>query len=68
MRALDLSNYDGVLAFGEALRSRYERLEHAPRVWTWHEAADTRVFRPMPGLEKPLDLQLLFDTVARYCG
>lgn len=56
MRALDLSNYDGVLAFGEALRSRYEHLEHAPRAWTWHEAADTRVFRPMPGLEKPLDL------------
>jgi spore maturation protein CgeB len=56
MRALDLSNYDGVLAFGEALRSRYERLEGAPRAWTWHEAADTRVFRPMPGLDKPLDL------------
>jgi spore maturation protein CgeB len=56
MRALDLSNYDGVLAFGEALRSRYERLADAPRAWTWHEAADTRVFRPMPGLEKPLDL------------
>lgn len=56
MRALDLSNYDGVLAFGEALRLRYEQLESAPRAWTWHEAADTRVFRPMPGLEKPLDI------------
>ena len=56
MRALDLSNYDGVLAFGGALRSRYEQLANAPRAWTWHEAADTRVFRPMPGLEKPLDL------------
>lgn len=56
MRSLDLSNYDGVLAFGEALRSRYEQLPGAPRAWTWHEAADTRVFRPMPGLEKPLDL------------
>src|SRR5579883_770596 len=56
MRALDLSNYDGVLAFGDALRSRYEELKDVPRAWTWHEAADTRVFRPMPGLEKPLDL------------
>jgi spore maturation protein CgeB len=56
MRSLDLSNYDGVLAFGETLRRRYERLEGAPRAWTWHEAADTRVFRPLPGLEKPLDL------------
>lgn len=43
---LDLSHYDGVLAYGEALRQVY--LEHgwARRVWTWHEAADTRVFRP----------------------
>lgn len=56
MRALDLSNYDGVLAFGEALRSRYTQLQQVPRAWTWHEAADTRIFRPMPGLEKPLDL------------
>jgi spore maturation protein CgeB len=56
MRALDLSNYDGVLAFGEALRNRYEQLAGTPRAWTWHEAADTRVFRPIPGLEKPLDL------------
>lgn len=56
MRALDLSSYDGVLAFGEALGRRYEQLEHVPRAWVWHEAADTRVFRPMPGLEKPLDL------------
>ena len=56
MRALDLSNYDGVLAFGETLRGCYERLEQAPRAWTWHEAADARVFRPLAGLEKPLDL------------
>jgi spore maturation protein CgeB len=56
LRALDLSNYDGVLAVGEALRRRYEKLERAPRAWVWHEAADTRVFRPMPGLEKPLEL------------
>ncbi|HEX5459097.1 MAG TPA: glycosyltransferase [Steroidobacteraceae bacterium] len=56
MRALDMSHYDGVLAFGETLRGCYERLESAPRAWTWHEAADTRVFRPLAGLEKPLDL------------
>lgn len=56
MRALELSHYDGVLAFGEALRSRYEQLGLCPRVWTWHEAADTRTFRPIPELEQPLDL------------
>jgi spore maturation protein CgeB len=56
MRALDLSDYDGVLAFGETLRSRYEKLGFGRRAWTWHEAADTSVFRPMPGLDQPLDL------------
>lgn len=41
----DLSHYDGVLAFGEAISNTYRaRLGHDD-VWTWHEAADTRVFR-----------------------
>lgn len=46
MRAYDLSGYDGVLAFGEALSEVYRRW--GVRVWTWHEAADTRRFRPPP--------------------
>lgn len=49
MAAYDLSRYDGVLAFGAALRSLYEEHSLARRAWTWHEAADTRVFRPLPG-------------------
>lgn len=44
--ALDLSGYDGVLAFGEAVRERFVRQGWSQRVWTWHEAADTRVFHP----------------------
>jgi spore maturation protein CgeB len=40
----DLSGYDGVLAFGEVLRQIYAR--RGSRAWVWHEAADTRVFRP----------------------
>ena len=48
MSSYDLSNYDGVLAFGEAVRSVYLAKGWADRVWTWHEAADTRVFHPMP--------------------
>lgn len=44
MRAFDLSGYDGVLAFGEALSQVYRRWGY--RVWTWHEAADTRRFHP----------------------
>jgi len=40
----DLSGYDGVLAFGEVLRQVYGR--RGCRSWVWHEAADTRLFRP----------------------
>jgi spore maturation protein CgeB len=46
MGALDLSGYDGVLAFGEALRERYLAAGWSRRVFTFHEAADTRVFGP----------------------
>jgi spore maturation protein CgeB len=51
-----LEGYDGVLAFGAALREIYLRRGWARRVWTWHEAADLHVFRPMPGVAKELDL------------
>ncbi|CAN5308888.1 glycosyltransferase [soil metagenome] len=44
--AFDLSRYDGVLAFGDAIRDRYLEKGWAARAWTWHEAADARVFRP----------------------
>jgi len=46
MRAYDLSGYDGVLAFGEALSEVYRRWGWSRRVWTWHEAADLRRFHP----------------------
>jgi spore maturation protein CgeB len=46
--AYDLEHYDGVLAFGEVIRQRYLAQGWARRAWTWHEAADTRVFRPHP--------------------
>jgi spore maturation protein CgeB len=48
IRALDLSAYDGILAFGEALRERYLLAGWGRRVFAWHEAADTSVFRPLP--------------------
>ncbi|QJE73499.1 glycosyltransferase [Aerophototrophica crusticola] len=56
MSRYDLSAYDGVLAFGEAVRQRYLREGWANRAWTWHEAADTRHFRPMPEMAKTGDL------------
>lgn len=46
MRKYDLSGYDGVLAFGEVIRELYLSRGLARRAWTWHEAADTRVFFP----------------------
>lgn len=52
MAAFDLSNYDGVLAFGEVIRDLYLRRGWAGRAWTWHEAADLRVFRPLEAEKK----------------
>ncbi|HET6522462.1 MAG TPA: glycosyltransferase [Geminicoccaceae bacterium] len=48
MAAYDLDGFDGVLAFGEAVREVYLRRGWARRAWTWHEAADVALFRPMP--------------------
>ncbi|MEX0887264.1 MAG: glycosyltransferase [Phycisphaeraceae bacterium] len=49
MQAYDLSRYDGVLAFGEVIRRAYLNRGMARAAWTWHEAADTRVFYPRQG-------------------
>ena len=46
MLAFDLSGYDGILAFGEALSQVYRGWGWGDRVWTWHEAADIRRFHP----------------------
>jgi spore maturation protein CgeB len=43
----DLERYDGILAFGEVIRQRYMSRGWSSRAWTWHEAADPRVFRPL---------------------
>jgi spore maturation protein CgeB len=56
MRAYDLQHYDGVLAYGRVLAELYVKEQLARRVWTWHEAADTDVFRPHPEIEKEGDL------------
>ena len=56
IRALDLTGYDGILAFGEALRERYLRAGWGRQVFTWHEAADDTLFRPLPDLPQRGDL------------
>ncbi|MFB1481132.1 glycosyltransferase [Corallococcus sp. RDP092CA] len=56
MAASDLSRYDGVLAFGDVLRDLYLERGQAQRAWTWHEAADVRVFHPHPRNREVRDL------------
>ena len=46
MARYELDDYDGVLAFGEVIRDLYLRKGWAANAWTWHEAADVRVFQP----------------------
>ena len=52
MRRYDLSAYDGVLAFGDTLAAVYRRWGWGDQVFTWHEAADTRLFHP-PAEQQP---------------
>jgi spore maturation protein CgeB len=43
----DLSRFDAVLAYGNVIRDKYLANGWAQNAWTWHEAADTRVFQPL---------------------
>ena len=47
MKKYDLTHYDGVLAFGEVIRQIYLANSWTKNAWTWHEAADVRIFRPV---------------------
>jgi spore maturation protein CgeB len=52
MARYDLRHYDGVLAYGEVIRELYLERGWTSRAWTWHEAADARLFRPLLGRER----------------
>src|SRR4051812_46551877 len=56
IRLFGTDRFDGVLAFGEALRTIYRDRFNIQRVWTLHEAADTTVFRPHSHAEKKQDV------------
>jgi spore maturation protein CgeB len=56
IRAFGTDQFDGVLAFGEALRSIYRDVFSITRVWTLHEAADVSVFHPLGPREKDTDV------------
>jgi spore maturation protein CgeB len=47
MAGYDLSGFDGVLAYGGVIRDIYLKEGWAKKAWTWHEAADVRLFRPL---------------------
>jgi len=51
MRRYDLRHYDGVLAYGSVIRDLYLERAWTERAWTWHEAADVHLFRPLLGRE-----------------
>jgi spore maturation protein CgeB len=53
---LDLRDYDGVLAFSASIAGIYTRQGWTERAFVWHEAADTRVFRPRPEIRQEADL------------
>ena len=56
MQQFGLDRFDGVLAFGEALRKIYRERFGIDCVWVLHEAADTSVFHPRAHVEKETDV------------
>lgn len=56
MDAYDFAHYDGALVFGDVLKNIYLEQNWLKNVWTWHEAADTTLFKPFPDTEKQGDL------------
>jgi len=57
MLRLNLHQFDGVLAFGEAVRKLYTDGFGMRRAWTFHEAAATDAFQP---LIAPKDIDVLW--------
>lgn len=52
----DLTYFNGVLAFGGAVRQIYLDQGWADNAWVWHEAADTGIFYPKKKKNKDGDL------------
>jgi len=56
MGSYDFGSCDAVLAFGSVIRDIYLAERWTKRAWTWHEAADVRVFHPIHDVELEGDL------------
>lgn len=52
IRLFGLDRFDGVLAFGDALRRIYRESFNLTQVWTLHEAADVTMFHPIPDSDR----------------
>ena len=52
LKLLQVERFDGVIAFGEALRSIYRGMFGLERIWVLHEAADSTVFYPREGVQE----------------
>ncbi|MGC2425332.1 MAG: glycosyltransferase [Nitrospirota bacterium] len=61
MPGFDLSGYDGVLAYGAAIRDLYLSRGWARDAWVWREAADVRIFRPLNDKEPWGDVVFIGD-------
>jgi spore maturation protein CgeB len=55
-----LEDFDGTLAFGEAVAEVYRRRGWGTRACVWHEAADLRVFTPGSGGREDTDGDLVW--------
>lgn len=56
IRLFGVDRFDAVLAFGEALAAIYRDKFNIRRIWTLHEGADTRLFKPHPDVRKENDV------------
>jgi spore maturation protein CgeB len=61
LRRFNLAGFDGVLGAGEVITQTYLARGWDSRVWTWHEAADTRSYAPHPGAARTADVVWIGD-------
>lgn len=56
----DLAGFDGVLASSTFSRDAYRDRSDVARAWTWHVAADPRVFFPLPPRPSGKDTDVIY--------
>lgn len=56
----ELAGFDGVLASSTRVREAYRERASVSKAWTWHVAADPRVFYPMPARPTGKDTDVVF--------